>query len=153
MQERGALKMRRALVRSAMSLAMANSLVGLAGCGGGGEATSVAGAPVPPTTPPPAPTPAPPPVPSPPPTYSATISWSVPLLNTDGTSLTDVSGYGVHYGTSPTNLAQSISVSGAGVTSHVVSGLAPGTYYFALTTLNSNQVSSALSNVASKTVP
>ena len=137
--------MRRALGRTAMSLAMADSIFGLAGCGGSGEVTSVAGAPAPP--------PAPAPTPASPPTYSATVSWSVPTLNTDGTSLIDVSGYGVHYGTSPTNLAQSILVSGAGVTSHVVSGLAPGTYYFAVTTLNSNQVSSAHSNVASKTVP
>jgi Fibronectin type III domain len=145
--------MRCALSRTAMSLAMVNCIFGLAGCGGGSEATPVAGALVPPTAPAPAPTPAPPPTPSPPPTYSATVSWSVPVLNTDGTSLTDVSGYRVHYGTSPTNLTQSIPISGAAVTSHVVSGLTPGTYYFAVATLNSNQASSARSNVVSKTVP
>jgi hypothetical protein len=77
----------------------------------------------------------------------------VPLLNTDGTSLTDVSGYRVYFGASPTNLAQSIPVSGAGVTSQVVSGLAAGTYYFAVATVNSTGVASVASNAASKTVP
>ena len=86
-------------------------------------------------------------------TYSATVSWSVPLFNTDGTSLTDVVGYRIYYGTSPTNLARSISVSGNGVTSHVISGLAPGTYYFAVATLNSTGTASDLSNAASKTLP
>jgi hypothetical protein len=74
-------------------------------------------------------------------------------LNTDGTALTDISGYLVYYGTSPTNLEQSRSVPGAGNTSYVVSDLAPGTYYFAVATLNSTGVASVVSNAASKTVP
>jgi hypothetical protein len=77
----------------------------------------------------------------------------VPLLKTDGTSLTDVSGYRIYYGTSPASLTLSVSVSGAGVTSGVISGLAPGTYYFAVSTIDSAGVASDLSNVASKTVP
>jgi len=81
------------------------------------------------------------------------VSWSVPLLNTDGTSLTDISGYRVHYGTSPTSLSQSVTVSGPGITSHVITGLAPGTYYFAVATVNSTGVASVVSNAASKTVP
>ena len=153
--------MKRAWGRTAMTLVMANCVFGLAGCGGSGEA-AVTGAPVPPPAPtpvpPPAPTPVPPPpapAPSPPPptTYSAAVSWSVPLLNTDGSPLTDVSGYRVYYGTSPTNLAQSIPVSGAGVTSYVVTGLAAGTYYFAVATINSTGMASAVSNAASRSVP
>jgi len=81
------------------------------------------------------------------------VSWAVPPLNTDGTALTDISGYRVYYGASPANLAQSIPVSGAGVTSQVVSGLASGTYYFAVATVNSAGVASAVSNAASKTLP
>ena len=81
------------------------------------------------------------------------MSWLVPLFNTDGTPITDVTGYRVHYGTSPTNLTRSVLVSGVGVTSRVISGLAPGTYYFAVATLNSTGVESDLSNPASKTVP
>jgi hypothetical protein len=58
-----------------------------------------------------------------------------------------------YYGTSPTNLEQSRSVPGAGNTSYVVSDLAPGTYYFAVATLNSTGVASVVSNAASKTFP
>ena len=77
----------------------------------------------------------------------------MPLFNTDGTSLTDVAGYRIYYGRSPTNLAQSVSVSGNGVTSRVISGLTAGTYYFAVATLDSTGTASDLSNAASKTLP
>ena len=110
--------------------------------------------PAPPPPAPPVTPPAPPPAPSPPPpTYSATVSWAVPLLNTDGTSLTGVTGYHVYYGQSPTDLSQSILVSGAGTTSRVIGGLAAGTYYFAVATLNAAGLESDPSNAASKTVP
>lgn len=137
--------MKRIFGCAAMSLAIANSVLGLAACGGGsGGAAAVAGAPAP------APAPSPP---APVTTYSATVSWSVPILNTDGTSLTDISGYRVYYGTSAEDLSQSILISGPGITSHVVSGLAPGTYYIAVATLNSVGVASDLSTPASATVP
>ena len=138
-------KMKRALGRTAMSLVVANGLFGLSGCGGSdGSSTAI-----PSPAPPPAPAPAPPPAAA----YSATVSWSMPMLNTDGTSLSDVSGYRIHYGTSPASLTLSVLVSGAGVTSRVISGLTPGTYYFAVSTVNSVGTASDLSNPASKTVP
>lgn len=131
--------MKRMLGRTAMTLALANCLLGLPGCGGSSET----------------PTATPPPTPAPPPaaTYAATVTWSVPQLNTDGTPLTDVSGYRIYYGTSPASFSQSVLVSDAGVTSAEVSGLASGTYYFALTTINSAGVASVLSNAASKSFP
>ena len=159
--------MKRKLGRTALALALANGLAVLSGCGGSDDpAVAVAApapesgsgnpvtpgpAPAPAPAPPPPPTPAPPP--PPPPTYSATVSWSVPLLNTDGTSLTGVTGYRIYYGPSPANLPDSILVPGAGATSHVISGLTPGTHYFAVATLDSVGVASDLSNAASKTVP
>jgi len=148
--------MKRKLGRTALALALANALAVLSGCGGSDDPAVAAAAPAPesgsgiPVTPPP-PTPAPPPPPHP--TYSATVSWSVPLLNTDGTSLTGVTGYRIYYGPSPANLPDSILVPGAGATSHVISGLTPGTHYFAVATLDSVGVASDLSNAASKTVP
>jgi hypothetical protein len=81
------------------------------------------------------------------------LSWSVPQFNTDGTSLTDIAGYRVYYGTSPTNLSQSVPISGAGITSHTVTGLAAGTYYFAVATVDSVGTVSSVSNPAAKTVP
>jgi hypothetical protein len=77
----------------------------------------------------------------------------VPVLNTDGTSLTGVTGYRVYYGQSPNDLSQSILVPGVSTTSRVVTGLTAGTYYFAVATLNSSGEESEPSNAASKTVP
>lgn len=142
-------------------LTLASALCLLSGCGGSNDTAAAAveapapapSPPQPPAPAPPPPTPTPPPPAPPPQIYSATVSWSVPLLNTDGTSLTGVSGYRIYYGPIPTNLVESIFVPGAAVTSQVVGGLVAGTYYFAVATLNSAGVESELSNPASKIVP
>jgi hypothetical protein len=81
------------------------------------------------------------------------VSWTVPSFNTDGSALTDVSGYRVYYGTSPSNLAQSILVAGVGLTSVAVTGLPAGTYYFAVATVNSTGQTSVLSAVVSRNFP
>jgi len=59
----------------------------------------------------------------------------------------------VYYGTSASNLPNSVLVTGGGVTSAVISGLPQGTYYFAVSTLNSSGVESDRSSAASRTVP
>lgn len=130
----------------------------LSACGGTVESvsgTAIAPTPAPGPTPTPTPTPAPipTPTPAPPPTYSASVSWTVPSFNTDGSALTDVSGYRVYYGTSPSNLAQSILVAGVGLTSVAVTGLPAGTYYFAVATVNSTGQTSVLSAVVSRNFP
>ena len=56
------------------------------------------------------------------------------------------------YGTSATSLTKTIDVSGASTTSRLITGLTPGTYYFAVMTLNSAGVASNSSNVAATTV-
>jgi hypothetical protein len=73
-------------------------------------------------------------------------------LNLDGSALTDIAGYRILYGTSPTALSQSVSVSDASTTSQVIGGLAPGTYYFAVVAVNSSGIASDPSNAASQTV-
>ena len=83
---------------------------------------------------------------------SATLSWVPPSQNTDGSPLTDLSGYTIAWGTQSGNLSNSVTVMNAGITTYVVDQLAPGTYYFALRAVNSSGVESALSNEASKTV-
>ena len=87
------------------------------------------------------------------PTYSAIVSWTAPVVNTDGTPLTDVNGYVISYGTSPTGLTKSMVVSDPGLTTGTVSNLAAGTYYFSIVTRNSTGTSSTASTVVSKTVP
>lgn len=86
-------------------------------------------------------------------TGTATLSWTVPTQNTDGSALTDLAGYTVYYGTSSSNLSSSVSVSSATTTSYTVSGLTVGTtYYFAMASVNTSGISSDLSAVASKTI-
>jgi hypothetical protein len=85
-------------------------------------------------------------------TGSATLTWQPPTQNTDGTPLTNLGGYKVYWGTSQSNLASSATLSNPGLTSYVVTGLVPGTYYFALTATTPTGAESAKSNLASKTV-
>jgi hypothetical protein len=83
---------------------------------------------------------------------TATVSWTAPTENTDGSALTDLASYRVVYGRAADTLDQSIPVSNAGLTSYTVDGLAQGTWYFAVVVVNSLGVESLLSNVATKTI-
>jgi hypothetical protein len=85
-------------------------------------------------------------------TGSATLSWTPPTQNTDGSPLTDLSGYRIYWGTTQNSLVNSVTVNNAGLSSYVVDQLTPATWYFATTALNSMGVESGLSNVASKVV-
>ena len=82
----------------------------------------------------------------------ATISWTPPNSNTDGSALTDLTGYVVLYGRSADNLSQSIEIDNASMSTYVVESLATGTWYFAVVSVNAEGIRSALSNVTSKTV-
>lgn len=74
------------------------------------------------------------------------------MTNTNGTPITDLSGYTIDYGTSSSQLDQSISISSSSPTSYAVQSLPPGTWYFALTADASDGTQSSLSNVVSATV-
>lgn len=77
---------------------------------------------------------------------SITLSWTRPTENSDGTSLTDLAGYTLHYGTSSEDYTGSIQITSATQTSYVVSGnsFPPGKYYFAISAYNAQQISSSL---------
>jgi len=85
-------------------------------------------------------------------TGSATLRWTPPTLNEDGTPIETLSGYRVYYGTSTSNLTQVLTIANAGVTSAVIQNLTPATWYFALKAYNSANVESSFSNIASKTI-
>lgn len=86
------------------------------------------------------------------PSGSATVTWTAPTTYTDGTALTDLAGYHVYYGTSPSSLTQVIDVANAGATSDTISNLASATWYFAVTAYTTSGLESALSSVVSKAV-
>ncbi len=82
----------------------------------------------------------------------ATLSWTPPTTNTDGTSLSNLAGYRISYGTSANALTQTVQMANPGVTTYSLSNLSPGTYYFAVRAYTSNGTESANSNVSSKNV-
>src|ERR1700730_7321937 len=68
---------------------------------------------------------------------SATLDWMPPTENSDGTVLTNLAGYTVYYGTSPSSLTQSVKVTNPGLASYTMSNLPSGTWYFAVTSYSS----------------
>ena len=85
-------------------------------------------------------------------TGSVTLSWTPPTTNSNGSPLTNLAGYRVHWGTAIGTYTSSVTLDNPGLASYVVEGLAPGTYYFVVTALNSAGAESQFSNVASKTI-
>ena len=83
---------------------------------------------------------------------SAVLSWTPPTQNTDGSSLSNLAGYRIVYGTSSTNLSRTIEITNVGQPTYTVTGLAAGTWYFAVRAYNSAGAESAASNVGSKTI-
>jgi hypothetical protein len=83
---------------------------------------------------------------------TATISWTPPTRNTDGSPLTDLGGYRIYYGNSPSNMDQMVELSNPGLTTHVVQNLSPATWYFTMRAFRTNGTESEPSNIASKTI-
>ncbi len=84
-------------------------------------------------------------------TGAAELSWTAPTENTDGTTLTDLDGYSVHWGKDPDSYSSSQELD-AGIQSYVVEELTAGTWYFAVRARNSDGLYSDYSNEASKTI-
>lgn len=86
-------------------------------------------------------------------TGSVTLDWTPPTQNTDGSALTNLAGYRILYGTSPTALTKTITVNNPSVSSYVVENLTSATWYFAIKVFNTANVESAASNPVSAVVP
>lgn len=85
---------------------------------------------------------------------TATLSWTAPSQNTDGSPLVDLAGYNVYWGTSSGAYSNSATIDNPSVTTYIVDNLVSGTtYYFATSAFNSAGVQSNYSNEASKTIP
>jgi hypothetical protein len=75
-----------------------------------------------------------------------------PKTNADGTALTDLAGYHIYYGTSSGMYSESATVGDPSITTYTIRSLSPGTYYFVLKAYDKNNVESAASAEASKTI-
>ncbi len=83
---------------------------------------------------------------------TATLDWTPVTQDTNGAVLTDLAGYKLHYGTSPTAMNTIVVLSNPSLTTYLVTNLSPGTWYFGVTAYASDGSESALSNAGSKTV-
>lgn len=85
-------------------------------------------------------------------TNSVSVSWTPPTQNDDGSTLTDLSGYKIHYGTQAGNYTSSVAVSSAGVTRYDIDSLPKGTVYIAMTAVNAAGAESDFSKEVAVTV-
>ena len=83
---------------------------------------------------------------------SATLSWTPPTQNTDGSPLTDLASYKIYYGNESGNYHTSIQINNNGMTVYVVKHLPSNTYYFVMTAINSSGEESDFSGEARKQV-
>jgi len=84
---------------------------------------------------------------------TASLDWTSVTQNTNGTALTNLAGYHVHYGTSASNMNQVVNITNPSVTAYVVTNLSSGTWYFGVTAYTSTGMEGVLSNVGKKTIP
>lgn len=84
-------------------------------------------------------------------TSSVSLSWMPPTTRTDGSTLSKIGGYRLHYGTSQGNYTKSINID-PGITEYVVENLPSNTYYFVITAYDDQGIESDFSNVVSKTI-
>lgn len=84
-------------------------------------------------------------------TGTVTLSWVAPTRNTDGSALTDLSGYRVYYGGDATSMTSQLTVP-ASATGASIENLTHGTWYFALSDFNSSGVESARTSTVSMSV-
>src|SRR5688572_7173384 len=85
-------------------------------------------------------------------TRSVTLSWQAPTQNEDGTPLTDLTGYEVHYGQFAGQYSETVSLPSAALTSVTIEDLTPATWYFAVKAVNAAGAQSSFSNEAWKTI-
>ena len=83
---------------------------------------------------------------------AAFLTWMPPTENNDGSTLTDLAGYKIYYGTSQGVYPNQVRIDNPGLTNYIVENLAPDTYYFVSTAFNNQGIESGYSNVAVKTV-
>jgi Putative Ig domain len=82
---------------------------------------------------------------------TATLDWTPPTENTDGTALTNLAGYHIYYGTSADNLTEVVKVTNPGLTAYTLSNLAPGTWFFSVTSYSSTGAESTRTGIVSAT--
>jgi hypothetical protein len=82
----------------------------------------------------------------------AMVSWLAPSENTDGTVLTDLTGFNIYYSQDPLNFDQVVTLDCYWCLWTRINNLGPGTWYFAVKSYNRAGVESSYSRILSKRV-
>ena len=80
---------------------------------------------------------------------SVSLAWTPPTQNSDGSTLVDLKGYKIHYGTESQNYTSTVSVDNPGLTRFVLDSLPTGTLYIAMTAYNAAGTESSFSSEVS----
>jgi hypothetical protein len=83
---------------------------------------------------------------------SVTFNWVAPTENSNGSPLTNLAGYKIHYGTTSEDYTEVVALNNPSLSRYVLDTLPKGTYYFAITAYNSAGVESNLSGEISATL-
>jgi len=83
---------------------------------------------------------------------SFTLGWVAPTENNNGSPITDLAGYKIHYGTTSQDYTKVVAVSNPSLSRYVLDSLESGTYFFAITAYNSKGIESMLSGEISATL-
>jgi hypothetical protein len=79
------------------------------------------------------------------------LRWQAPSQNVDGSPLTDLAGYVIYWGTGSRSYSSSFRINDPFVTEWEAN-IAPGTYYFAMTAVDTEGNESGYSNEVRKTI-
>jgi hypothetical protein len=83
---------------------------------------------------------------------NVTLSWSAPTENTNGSALTNLTGYIIYYGTSASAMTQTIDINTVGMLNYVVDNLSAGSWYFQIVAVNAAGVQSSPSATVSASI-
>lgn len=87
------------------------------------------------------------------PTNTATLHWTPPTQNTDGTPLTNLQSYTIYYGTKADALFKTLPLFVPNATTYRIEDLSKGTWYFGIKAVAATGAESQLSSIVSKVIP
>jgi hypothetical protein len=82
---------------------------------------------------------------------STVLTWAAPTTNVDGSELTDLIGFNVYHGTSPTAMMMAVTLAATART-YVEANLTPAVWYWYVTAVNAMGTESVPSAMVTKTI-
>jgi hypothetical protein len=83
---------------------------------------------------------------------TASLSWSAPTQNTDGSTLTDLAGYRIYYGTNSGDYSKTVTLNSPYSRTYTINSLPANTYYIVVRAFDTNNNEGPPSAEASKII-